>query len=497
MRGLEGAVEGADHAIEHRLVAWQAPVAGGPRERLGIFEARLHAQLQLTHVHGDQHHLRIRPRRVGAEEGLVEIRRRLVALVSGPGHGLQERQHHRLPLALARLVLFPDAGNVGRRPALALVKLARVEHRGPHLLALGALFQRIGRAGRAEHLVGRALELVLGAEHLLFQPRDRLWTHFGPDRVHAPEHQRLLCLAMHVGAGGVGLPAVPRSQGAGVQIVAQRAGGLAQVHCQLALAERQPGAGRRHFEHEVGATQPLEGAQLLERGDALQGTLERALGLVFTTRASELEHGDALDASIGHGGERRTATANVQARVVAERGVRQVANLRHADGLAVERHPHPRAIHVARRAGLLGTQEQQTSTEEGLGQPARARLPRDVAGGDDRPAGLPQHGGQALERAWRRPRRRAVHRQPQARGDRQQADAMREERRAGHARMRAYRRHEDGASSGPELRPPPGRSRARRRCRPDASRPPPVRGAHEWPPPGRPRGAPRSPGAPR
>ncbi len=162
--GLERPVEGRRDAPVHGGVAWDAPRAVRSRQRFGVFDARLHVEIELARVHRHQKDLHVRPLFIGADERHEE-RRRCASLQTW--HFAQPRDVRWRPRSLAWLGRLPDARDGGRRPVCLLDRRLRgVEGRGRPLRRRG---QASLVAGRTER---QPVVRVSRRERLIFHPRD-------------------------------------------------------------------------------------------------------------------------------------------------------------------------------------------------------------------------------------------------------------------------------------------------------------------------------------
>src|SRR6188768_4264037 len=106
MLGLERAVEGTDDSTVHGRVLRNVALARRAGSRPRILVARLHAELELAHVHGDEYQLRVRTFRIGSDHGAIEVGGRLGS--SGQAaHRFQEAVSDRSPLSFAGLRILP------------------------------------------------------------------------------------------------------------------------------------------------------------------------------------------------------------------------------------------------------------------------------------------------------------------------------------------------------------------------------------------------------
>jgi undecaprenyl diphosphate synthase len=209
----------------------------------------------------------------------------------------------------------------------------------------------------------------------------------------------------------------------------------AERHHEGGGADLELGLLRRALEGDLGAGEAARGSggePAIDPGESARAGRRRA-------RAGEVEHGDALHALRGGGGERDVVAGAGEIAIVAERGAREVAHVGHGDGAAGAREAHPRAEDVARGVGAGGSrggEEQDAAADEGVVEEAAALFPEEVVGLHGGACGASEEGRDALHR----PRRRGLGAEPEderaeGRGACEQASALRVRlERADHAR---------------------------------------------------------------
>jgi hypothetical protein len=111
----------------------------------------------------------------------------------------------------------------------------------------------------------------------------------------------------------------------------------------------------------------------------------------------EIEERHTLDTLVRRRRKRSRGSTDLESRVVPERRLGDVAQPHHLDGLAFQRQPHPRSVHVALSSGRRRTQEQNATAEKRVPDHAPARLPLHLTRDDGALRGAAEQVGEPLE----------------------------------------------------------------------------------------------------
>ena len=412
--GLEGAVEGGRDAAVDRRLAGDAAGSVGARERLGILDARLHLEVELPQIHRHQQDAGVRPVLVGANERLVEGRRRVrgdAGHVPQPGH---VRYH---PLALRVLGGLPDGRDARRRPVGLFDRRARRVERRRRRVGGG---DDVGRV--VTGLKGDAPVSVAERQRLVLDPGDRC----GPDprdgaqRIDDPVREALgqvhRCVRVDHRQG--------RREVAGREVdqrvrcarvapgplarIARRRGRSREMSSASAPSSR-PTARAGDSNVTSKRPRPVAVAGLLQVREGGHPAVGRRRRLVLRALPGEREHGHALLLPVGTRRERGVVATHDELVIVADGGAGEVVRRSHVDGVAVGGDPHPRAPHVARVLARRAREKQRPAAQNRVGDHSLGRLPADVRRVDARSTRRPSERG--CEGPEIAPRRRALHRQ--------------------------------------------------------------------------------------
>ncbi len=389
--GLERSVEGRRHAPVHRRIARYSTQSVRPRERLGVFDARFHIEIELTHVHRDEKHPRIGALFVGANERHVNGQRGIGGRARNPS---QPRDLGGTPFAFTLFGILPNGLHLRRRPVRFLDGgLRRIENRR----------RRVGRdcaretAARLERktavgVAQRERRVLERGDGPRANPGDRPECVDGPVREPFRQVHRRGCA--HSGHRGSYLDA------RGVETTAPRRRGpraaVGQGEAERVLLERELSCPRGRLERDVDSPHTRRGARLLKVRDGGHRAIDQSPGPVLGRLAAKVQGGQALLLTVGPRRERRATALNDEFVVVAERRIREVVCAEDLERRAFGRDSNAGSPYVPCFARGGAREKKDLPAQDKIGRGSAGGLPANVVRGHEHPT------GPAAERACER-----------------------------------------------------------------------------------------------